>query len=86
MKSKKNKKRVPQKNEKVSRDQALQQKSHQRSKHLGSFPYKILGAILKIDKKGTQTNGPEDKKFMTMHQALYQRDDINRLYVSRKEG
>ena len=26
------------------------------------------------------------RKFMTMHKALHLRDDINRLYVSRKEG
>ena len=26
------------------------------------------------------------KKLMTMHRALHRRDDVNRLYVSRKEG
>ena len=26
------------------------------------------------------------KKLMTMHKALHPRDDVNRLYVSRKEG
>ena len=33
------------------------QKSHQRNKHLGGPPCKILGTILR-----TQTKGPEDKK------------------------
>ena len=26
------------------------------------------------------------RKLMTMHKALYPRDDVDRLYVSRKEG
>ena len=26
------------------------------------------------------------RKLMTMHKALHPRDDVNRLYVSRKEG
>ena len=39
-----------------------------------------------MDEGGTQTNGPEDKKAMIMHKALRQRDVIDRLHVSRKEG
>ena len=59
---KKNKKSEAQMNEKASQDHVLQQKSHQKNKHLGSPFCKILGAILKMDKRGTRTNGPEDKK------------------------
>ena len=51
---------MPQKNEKTSRNQAQQQKSHQRDKHQGSsLKY---STILKMDKGGTQTNGPKDKE------------------------
>ena len=32
------------------------------------------------------TNGPEDKKSVTMNKALRSRDDIDKLYESRKEG
>ena len=31
--------------------------------NLGSLPVGIFGTILKIDKRRTQTNGPEDKKW-----------------------
>ena len=48
-------KRVSQKNEKASRNQALQQKSNQRNKHLGCLPCKILGTILK-NKQGRNSN------------------------------
>ena len=43
-------------------NQALQQESHQRDKHLSCSPCKILGTILQIDEGRTQANGPEDKK------------------------
>ena len=36
-------------NVKISRDQTLKQRSHQGDKFLGSFPSKILGAILEVD-------------------------------------
>ena len=79
-----NKKRVSQTNEKDSQNQALLQKSHQRDKHLGSPPCKILGTIPKMDKGRTQTNGPKDKKVDDY--ALLLRDNIDWLYVSRKGG
>ena len=62
---------------KRSRNQALQHKYHQRHKHKGFC--KILVNILVRDKGKTQIDGPEDKK-------PNQRDDIDRLYVPRKEG
>ena len=36
-----------------------------------------------MNKGETQTYRPKDK---TMHQALHSRDDVERQYVSRKEG
>ena len=54
--------RVSQKNKKASPNQALQLKSHQRDKQLHCPPCKILGTILKMDKGGTQFDGPKDKK------------------------
>ena len=50
--------RVPQTNEKTSRNQSL----HQRNKHLSRSTCNMLGSILKMDKGRTQANGPEDKK------------------------
>ena len=69
-----NQKRVPQKNEKSSRNQALLEKSHQMDEHLSSRPCNILGTVPKMDKGGTQTNGP---KMMTMHENLHLRDDTD---------
>ena len=46
----------------------------------------ILGTVLKIDTREAQINGPETRKLMMIHKALHPRDDIDTLYVSRKEG
>ena len=77
----KSKNRVPQKNKKTSWNQALQQKSHQRNKHLGSSPCKIQWTIFKIVKEGTQTNRP--KKIDVDTQGLTPERSY-RLYISRK--
>ena len=69
----KNKKRVPQTNKKTSRNQTLQQKSHQRNKQLSCPPCKILGTILKMDMGRTQTNGSEDKKVDDAQGLTYER-------------
>ena len=45
---------------------------------------KILGTILKMDKREIQMK-QRTRKLIKMNNALYQRDDINRLHVSRKE-
>ena len=45
---------------------------------------RILKTILKVDEKRTSTNGPVIKK--THNDALHHRSDVDRLYVSRKEG
>ena len=69
---------------KLLKNQNLWQESHQSDKHLSSTPSKILRTILKKYKGITQTK--MTGKLMTMHMALHLRDDIDRLYVSRKEG
>ena len=50
---------------KNSRNQTLQQKSHQRNKHLDCSPCKILRTILKMDKERNQTNGLNDAQGLT---------------------
>ena len=75
---KEKKKKVSNTNEKASRKQTLSQESHQTDEYLGCSLFKITGTILKIDQR--------TRKLMTMHKILHQRDDIDRFYVSRKEG
>ena len=71
-------------NEKTSWNQDLYDPC---DKHMNSLLYKILMNILKMDKGGTQINGPNDKKVDDSAQkALYPSDHIDRLYLSRKEG
>ena len=62
-------------NEKTSSNQTLLRKSHETNKHMGGPSCKILGTIFKIDKAGTQTNGSNDKKVMTMQKVLHLRED-----------
>ena len=38
----------------------------------------IIGTLPQVDQR--------TRKLMTMHKALHLRDDVDRLYVSRKEG
>ena len=66
--------RVPLKNEKASRNEALQQQSHH--KHLGCPPCKIHVTIPKMDKGGTQTGGSKDKRIDDYAQG----HTYNRLY------
>ena len=49
-----------------------------KEKYLDCFPLKRFRYILEVDQRA--------KKLMTMHKALDFRDDVGRLYVSRKEG
>ena len=49
-------------------------------------PYKILGTILEKDDGRTSTNGPITRKLIMMHKVIHLRDNIDRLYMSRKEG
>ena len=61
MKEKNNKKSTST-NKRISGNQTLRQKSHQRYKYLASIPCNILETIHKMGKERTQRNGPEDKK------------------------
>ena len=45
----------------------------------------LFGTILKMDEAKTQTNGSNQKKMMTMHKALKPKNNLHRLYVSRKK-
>ena len=81
----KSKKSVPQKNKKAARNQALEQKSHQRNKHLSSLPCKILLTILKMVKGGTQTNWPKNKQIDDGVQLLTL-ERWYRLYEPRRQG
>ena len=47
-------------------------------RYSGSFPKKTRDELKQIDQR--------TRKLMTMHKALHPRDDVDRLYVPRKEG
>ena len=64
------KKRVPEKNKKTRQNQALQQKFHQRNKHLDSPLCKIFWTILKMHKEGTQTDRSKVKEIADSVQGL----------------
>ena len=66
---KKNKKKVPVINEKISQNLSPRQKSHQKDKYHVGLSCKILGTILKMDQRTTKS----------MHKLLHPRDDIGRL-------
>ena len=71
----------------TTQDQTTRQNSYQRDKHLGSPPRKIIGTILRKDPRRTVKNGPKYKKtLMALQKTLHHRNDVDRLYVSRKEG
>ena len=44
------------------------------------------GPFLKCIREELKQMDQRTRKLMTMHKALYPRDDVDRLYVSRKEG
>ena len=62
------KKKLPQNNKKVSRNQGLRQKSHQRNKYLCGYPCKII-QIIKMDKGETQKM--DQRKLITMHKTIH---------------
>ena len=62
----------------------MKQKSRQDNKY-GYFPRKILGNILKVDRRRTSTNRAGTKKIITMHKALISRDGLDIVYVSKHE-
>ena len=77
-KTKQNKKRIFQKNQNITRDKTLLQELCQRNKYLGCLPCRILGTILEVNQRR--------RKLMTMHKGLHPRNDVDRLYTSRREA
>ena len=73
-------------NKKTSQNQNTGQKFHQRDKYLRCPRLKILGTILKWTRKKLQQINLRTIKLTTMHKALHHRDDVDKLYESRKEG
>ena len=57
-----------------------------RNKYLGCILVRYLRAFLKWTRDELKQMDQRTGKLMTMHKALHPRDDIDRLYVSRKEG
>ena len=47
---------------------------------------KYSGPFLKWTREELKQMDQSTRKLMTMHKALHPRDDVDRLYVSRKEG
>ena len=43
-------------------------------------------SFLKWTREGLKQMDQRTRKLMTMHKALHPRDEVDRLYVSRKEG
>ena len=72
--------------EKTTRDKTLQQKPDQRNKYLGCAPNQIFGPFLKWTRDELEQMDQRTRKLMTMHKALHPKDNVDRLYVSRKEG
>ena len=56
------------------------------NKHLSWSPSKILRIILEMNEgKKPQQIDQRTRNLMMIHKSLHPRDDIDRLYVSRKE-
>ena len=47
---------------------------------------RYLGSFLKWTREQVKQMDQRTRKLMIMHKALHPRDDVDRLYVSRKEG
>ena len=71
-------KTVPETSKKTSRNQTLQRRD------LGISTCKVLWTILKVNKEWLMNK--RTMKLIIIHKALNPIDDIDRLYVSRKEG
>ena len=81
----KNLKRVSHKNQKTTRDKTIQQEPYKRDKYLGCPLRKVLGPFLKWTREKLKQMDQRLRKLMTIYNALHPRDDVDRLYVSRKE-
>ena len=77
----KNEKRATKENQKATRDKTISHEPCQRDKYLGCSPRKISCTRKDIKQMEQRTN-----ELMTMYYVLNPRDDVDRIYVSRKEG
>ena len=84
----KNQKSVSQKSKKATRNKTIWQEPYQRDKYLGCSHRKILGAILEEEETTEELKQMDQstRKIMTMHKDFHPRDEVDRQYVSRKEG
>ena len=73
--------KISQENEKTTCD-----KTPSKGKQLSSPSCKLLGIILKMDKRKLKQMNQRSRKLMTMHKVFHLRDGIDMLFVSRKEG
>ena len=48
--------------------------------------FRYSGSFLKLTREELKQINQRTRKIMTMHKALHPRDDVDRLYVSRREG
>ena len=53
---------------------------------MGSGPSHIFGTLSQVDQIELKQIDQRTRKILTMHKALHPSDDVDRLYVSRKEG
>ena len=75
--------------EKLRQNISGELESHLRQNYLaipGLYPSLESGPFLKWTRVELKQRDQRTRNLMTMHKALYPRDDFERLYVSRKEG
>ena len=82
----KHQERVSKENQKTTRDKTIELKPYQRNRYLGCTLRNLFGTFLKWTREELKQMDKRTRKLMTMQKALHHRDDIDRLYVSRKEG
>ena len=75
----------PLNNKKTSRNQALQQKSHQKDKHLSRPPCKVIWTILKMSKGENHSNGPKDKESWWWCTRTYTQEITLVIYVKKRK-
>ena len=80
------KKKIQKENQKATRDKIVKQKPYQISKYLGSTLVRYSGPFLKWNRKELKQMDKITRKLMIIPKVLHPRDDVDRLYVPRKEG
>ena len=76
----KEKKRESQENQKDTKDKTILLETYQSEKYLGCSLIKYSQPFLKL------TIDQNTRNIITIHKALHTSDEVDRLYVSRKEG